>query len=651
MNIRVLLFLIISVSLSFAKSPWRTNEMEIKVEFTNISQVEALKDFGFMGDIYEKSGYALLYVVPSELKMIQNSGLQTIIIEDNLDERSSTFWNKMDQRASHMTYEQIISLMNSLVSAYPDICMKKVYGESVDGRELSALKISDNVNENEPEPEILFDGGIHGDELGGPENVIRFAEYLCEEYGRNTEVSELIDSREIWLYCMVNPDGHVYLSRANSNNVDLNRNWGYMWNGECNTSKGFSQPETKAIRNCLLDNQFSIQVTNHSGIEAIFLPWCYTSTSAPEYDLQESLSNIYLASSGYGYFEICQSNHDYPTTGETVDYSYGVMGTAALTMELSTNKQPYDPVAIYNKNRDAMLEMVNASGNGIEGFVTDAVTGDPVAARLYFDNSYPSYSDSELGDYHKYLGSGNYSIVVEANGYKTKTVNTVSISHNIRSVINDIELEPDSSGSIYGYKIVYLKKCNGVSYKALGKNDGNGLALGSNGEVVIDMQYYLSDESGDDLKVYSLSGNYQCAVSDSIDGPWLNLGSGNGEQSFDFNGVVSDRVRYVKIAGSNVNLDAIESRYDKETSNYLSKNSFKTVPKILMMNNIVFISGINSQKSEINVFNSLGKKCNSYLKDIDGIVNLNLKNLSSGIYFINIQNRNSSFTHKVSISR
>ncbi len=650
MRYRVLIILIISLSSIFAKNPWRDNEMEIRVKFSKLKDIQILSELNLMGDIYARKGVADFYVIPTELEKIKDADLDYEILHKNLKERSNKLWTEKNSRASYMTYNEIISLMNNLSTNYPDICMKKNYGSSVEGRELSALKISDNVNEDEPESEILFDGGIHGDELGGPENVARFATLLCEAYGSDAKITELVNTREIWLFCMVNPDGRVYVSRANANQVDLNRNWGFMWNEECYTSNGFSQPETKAMRDCILENQYSIQVSKHSGIEAIFLPWCYTSSEAPEYSLHESLANIYLSSSDYGLFEICQSNHDYPTTGETVDFAYGVMGTAALTMELSTQKQPSNPIGIYDKNENAMIKMVELSGEGIEGFVTDMETGEPVAARLYFNNSYPSYNDPEVGDYHKYLSSGNYEIRVEANGYKSKVVNSVTISHNRNSAIEDIELEPDTGSSIYGYRVVYLKKCNGYSYNVLGKNDGKDLSLGTNGEIVIDMQYNLYDKEGDDLTVFATGGSFECEVACYIDGPWISLGNGSGEQTLDFKGEVNDSVRFVRITGSNVRLDAIEAKMDKATANVLKLGKKYFQPNITISKNKVNISNLNSSNSTITFFNASGQKCfDKSVKTSE--VFLDIKDFSKGIYFVRIRGGHQQFFHKVSISK
>lgn len=649
MKSKILLILIISLSSIYAKNPWREDEMEISIKFSKLEDIQIINELNLMGDIYKKEGLANLYVIPRELERIKEAGLSFEIIQKDLKGWSNKFWDEEINRATYMTYDEIITLMNNLANSYPNICRKEVYGESVEGRELSALKISDNVNDDEPEPEVLFDGGIHGDELGGPENVARFATLLCEAYGSDSKITELVNTREIWLFCMVNPDGRVYVSRANASQVDLNRNWGFMWNGECYTNSGFSQPETKAIRDCILENQYSIQVSKHSGIEAIFLPWCYTSNSAPEYSLHESLANIYLSTSDYGSFEICQSNHDYPTTGETVDFSYGVMGTAALTMELSSQKQPNNPIDIYNKNENAMIKMVELSGEGIEGFVTDLETGEPVAACLYFNNSYPSYNDPEVGDYHKYLNPGNYEIRVEANGYKSKVINSVTISHNRNSAIEDIELEPDTGNSIYGYRVVYLKKCNGYSYNVLGKKDGEELSLGNNGKIIIDMQYNLYDQEGNDLTVYASGGSFECEVARNIDGPWSILGMGNGKYEFDFNGNIADSVRYVSISGSNVVLDAVEAKKDMATNIAANLNKSTLKPVIGFNHKKISISNLISGKSTISFFNALGQLC-FVQKTRSHKATVDVSEFPKGLYFMKIQNGFNAYHQKVSIS-
>ncbi|OQX72561.1 MAG: hypothetical protein B6D64_14990, partial [Bacteroidetes bacterium 4484_276] len=244
--------------------------MEVKVDVSSKQDALQLTKLKLDGDYF--IDYALLYLIPEELELIKESGLKYEILKEDLNEYYKDFW---ETRTAYHSYQEIIDLADSLADNFPDICTKHIFGTSMGGRQLAALKISDNPAIDENEAEVMFDGGIHGDEIGGPENVIRFARDLCRGYGDDPEITELIDNREIWLYLMVNPDGRVAMSRTNNNGVDLNRDWGYMWDGWGGSTGAFSQVESKGLRGCSYDNQFVVHTTYHSGTEYISCPWSY----------------------------------------------------------------------------------------------------------------------------------------------------------------------------------------------------------------------------------------------------------------------------------------------------------------------------------------------------------------------------------------
>jgi len=200
---------------------------------------------------------------------------------------------------AYHSYQEIIDLADSLAANFPGICKKFIFGYSIENRQLVALKISDNVSIDEPEPEVMFDGGIHGDEVGGPENIIRFARDLCLQYGTDPTVTDLINNREIWLYLMVNPDGRVHDVRYNSNGVDLNRDWPYMWDAWGGSTGACSQVESKALRECMYSNQFVVHTTYHSGTEYISLPWSYRSDQPLDWAHINQLAGLYSSTSGY----------------------------------------------------------------------------------------------------------------------------------------------------------------------------------------------------------------------------------------------------------------------------------------------------------------------------------------------------------------
>ena len=80
-------------------------------------------------------------------------------------------------------------------------------GRATTGRELWAAKISDNVAVDEDEPEVLFDGGTHADEHMGVEMTLKILHWLADGYGIDPRITSIVDTREIWIVFMVNPDG------------------------------------------------------------------------------------------------------------------------------------------------------------------------------------------------------------------------------------------------------------------------------------------------------------------------------------------------------------------------------------------------------------------------------------------------------------
>ena len=105
------------------------------------------------------------------------------------------------------TYTEIGAAAAAVQSAHPDIAKRFSIGKSYQGRELWAMKISDNVATDESEPEVLFDGGTHSDEHMGVEMTLKIMHWLVDGYGTDTRITHIVNSREIWLVFSVNPDG------------------------------------------------------------------------------------------------------------------------------------------------------------------------------------------------------------------------------------------------------------------------------------------------------------------------------------------------------------------------------------------------------------------------------------------------------------
>lgn len=530
---------------------WRKNEKEIIVNFENNIQAGQLESLKLTGDYYPD--HAILYVTPEELLILDKLNIGYDIRIHDLNTHFEGFWETRD---AYHTYTEIINIMDSLATEFPEICSKTVYGTSIEGRELSALKISDNVETDEAEAEVMFDGGIHGDEIGCAENLIRFARYLCLEYGNDPEITDLIDEREIWLYIMVNPDGRVHTVRYNSNGVDLNRDWGYMWDGWGNSPGAFSQPESKALRSCVFNNQFVIHTAYHSGTEYVSYPWSYRFNSCPDVDHIDYLAELYSNLSGYNYLPYGQgSNGMYAINGSTKDANYGIMGSVSWSMEISHDKQPHSSniMMYYNYNVPSMLGMIEYSGYGLKGIVTDSTTGEPIPATIWVDDSWPVYTDPEVGDYHKYLVPGSYTVTVMANGYISKTVNNVDILSNEDIVEQDFELVPEYGHWVYKIMASQIEDNNhqdeGYTPGVIGAPDEVNYSLGKAGWIILDMYDEIPLGPIHELTVYEgdmSPESFYIAVADSMDGPWNNIGTYTGTAEVEIPDNL-EGMRYVKI--------------------------------------------------------------------------------------------------------
>lgn len=531
----VLVFLLVT---TLVGQGWRQGEMEVRVDFSSPEIANQIALSHFNGDIY--ANHALLYVTPSELLRLNAITRTYEITKKDLDAWSYSF---NEQKTAYHSYAEIIALADSLAENFPAICQKYNFGTSYEDRQLVALKISDNAAVDEPEAEVMFDAGIHGDEIGGPENVIRFARDLCLDYGSDPEITALVDNREIWLYLMVNPDGRVNMVRYNANGVDLNRDWAYMWNGEGSSYGPVSQNENRALRNCAYNNQFVIHTTYHSGTEYISCPWSYRSSQPADLTHILQLAGVYASTSGYANIPYGQGNTGmYPINGSSKDFNYGAMGSISWSMEISNDKQPSVSQLLYyyNANVPAMKAMIEYSGYGLEGMITDVETGEPVAAVVFVNDYFPCYTDPEVGDFHKYVLPGNYSVTVKANGYESMTMDNVEVGALSSSAV-DMALTP-LENSDYAYKICasHIPDNNsadeGYTPGIIGAPDNINYSIGKDGWIVFDMLTTMIDSPGDEIELIEGDESpegYTLYAGTSMDGPWAALGSATGTAAFD----------------------------------------------------------------------------------------------------------------------
>jgi carboxypeptidase T len=367
--------------------------------------------------------YVLVEATKSEARALKRKGLKLAAFQMPAD--LSKVFPAAD--SSFHDYAEMVAVLEQAASDHPAILSLSGLGLAHEGRTLWAVKISDNVGTDEDEPEVLFTHHQHAREHLTVEMGLYILAMLTDEYGVDSQITDLVDNREIWLVFDANPDGGEfdiatgsYVSwrknrqpNAGSSSIgtDLNRNWGYRW-GCCGGSSGstssttyrgpaaFSAPETAVLRD-FVDSRViggTQQITSHIDFhtygELVMWPYGYTSTDVPadmtqdDHDVFVAIGQAMAASNGY----TAQQLYDlYVTDGTITDWLYGVHRIFSYTFEMypvgsSPGFYPPDEVipAETARNRGAVLHLLEQAACpyaviGKQAQYCEAVPGAPDA--------------------------------------------------------------------------------------------------------------------------------------------------------------------------------------------------------------------------------------------------------------------------------
>jgi hypothetical protein len=246
-------------------------------------------------------------------------------------------------------------------------------------------------------------------------------------------------------------------------------------------------------------------------------------------------------------------------------------------MEISNNKQPAASQIqhYYDINLPSMIEMIRNAGYGIEGTVTDSITGNPVQAAIFISGLFPVYSDPAVGDFRKYLTAGTYSVKVVANDYETRIISGVAVPDQSSTLLN-IRLKPAAGHYAMKAAAVAIPTDNPLDEAStpaiIGAPDSIYFSLGKAGQIIADMQDTITDIDGDDFTVYEgdvMPEGYLCEVSETMDGPWTLVGNGMGTTAFDLASAGISSARFIRVTDdgdgpqtgqdAGFDLDAIEA--------------------------------------------------------------------------------------------
>lgn len=259
-------------------------------------------------------------------------------------------------------YSELNAEIDSLVAEYPNLVSRISIGKSTEGRDLMGVRISSSHSQDTL-PTAIFIGCHHAREHLSVEVPLMLAKHLAKAYDTDARITQLLDTREVWIVPMLNPDGAEYdiatgsyrywrkNRRDNGDRtfgVDLNRNYGAHWGGagssgttSSDTYRGksaFSEPETAAVRDFVrARKQATVLLTFHTFSELILWPWGYTDDVISNETERAVFEKMGKKMAEWNKYTPKKSSDLYITSGDTTDWAYDELKIFAFTFELSPN--------------------------------------------------------------------------------------------------------------------------------------------------------------------------------------------------------------------------------------------------------------------------------------------------------------------------
>jgi carboxypeptidase T len=335
--------------------------IQARVTFSSPHEMEQFLSLPGLDVMRAKPGVGVTIVTnPSQLDWIRALGYDVTVEIADMQEHYAAQMRGREDFGDYHTYSEAVQFLDDLHAAYPSITTEKFpIAVTEELRTVWGIKISDNPEVDESEPEVLIDALHHAREIVTPMCLAHYMTWLCENYGIDAEATFLVDNREIFFVTVVNPDGVVYnetqygwggMWRKNRRNnpgpcygVDPNRNYDWDWGGsgssgdECSETYhgpyAHSEPEVAGYVAFVEDHDIVTNLSYHSVAACILLPWGYTTAHTPDDALFREIGEVMAETNGYAVGQAGETI-GYLASGTTTDWLYGAHDVFSYTVEV-----------------------------------------------------------------------------------------------------------------------------------------------------------------------------------------------------------------------------------------------------------------------------------------------------------------------------
>ncbi|UCD63371.1 MAG: immune inhibitor A [Candidatus Zixiibacteriota bacterium] len=372
-SLLITLLITLLAASTFAESE-RTVISQIQLKPMTKQQYLGLYEMGL--DLRDLPGQPIeIFAKPGDLARLRAAGIDYEVIHPDIEEFYVLRNTAMLPFGGFRTYSQIVFYLDSITAAFPSITTDKFsIGLSLEGYEQWVVKISDNPDVDEDEPEVFYNSLIHAREPASAAALLHFMEYLLTNYGTDPEVTDIVNNRELFFLPVVNPDGYIYNEITNPDGggmwrknrryngdgtygIDLNRNFSFMWGFDdvgsspatySETYRGtspFSEPETDNLQSFICSRNFTVIHNLHCYSNLEIWPFSYRRFYTDQADFYVNLGDSLTQYNGYtpeiGWVL-------YPSNGGANDWAWGdtlsKTRSVSLTDEIGSSSDGFWPI-------------------------------------------------------------------------------------------------------------------------------------------------------------------------------------------------------------------------------------------------------------------------------------------------------------------